>query len=716
LKHEYAHYTEEYQAVNKKYVDIVASAFGSRYYMTDTDSGISDYKLCAVDVPGGAEVYLEKSGLTDDMYIGGWISGENETPQVLRRGIYNWYIKAEKITGTKTLRFYWKLIERRSDNSEVVIATSSESNEVGSEKSAYNPYLILQDDYAISEDSRVVGQIYARVEGSGNAPTVRVYYEGETGSHWEVPSASPGGAVAFVDLTDTPSAYSGQAGKVLAVKSTEDGIEFVSQVPDSDKLDGHDASYFATASHNHDDRYYTETELNTSGGGGAVHWDNITNKPSTYTPSSHNHVKADITDFAHTHPGSDITSQVSDSDKLDGYHASEFALVSHNHDDRYYTESELNTSGGGGQVHWNNVTNKPSTYTPSSHSHPRSEISDFWDSPFWGNIPDKPSTFPPEAHTHTKSEITDFSHNHDERYYTESELNTSGGGGAVHWDNITNKPSTYTPASHTHPGSDITSQVGDADTVDGQHASAFAAASHTHPGSDITSQVPDSDKLDGHDASYFATASHNHDDRYYTETELNTDGGGGAVHWNNITNKPSTYTPSSHNHVKADITDFAHTHPGSDITSQVGDADTVDGKHASEFALVSHNHDDRYYTESELKNSGGGGEVHWDNITNKPSIGGSSFTYSVANISFSYNSWNTVTVSGAKLVLVTVKFGTTNDINKGAIVKFRKYGSSADYECRAEGISRFATTLLVPCDSSGRFQVFYLKEEVKNVN
>jgi len=65
-----------------------------------------------------------------------------------------------------------------------------------------------------------------------------------------------------------------------------------------------------------------------------------------------------------------------------------------------------------------------------------------------------------------------------------------------------------------------------------------------------------------------------------------------------------------------------------------------------------------------------------------------------------------VTVSGAKLVLVTVKFGTTNDINKGAIVKFRKYGSSADYECRAEGISRFATTLLVPCDSSGRFQVY----------
>ena len=275
-------------------------------------------------------------------------------------------------------------------------------------------------------------------------------------------------------------------------------------------------------------------------------WTNIPDKPSTFPPESHQHVRADISDLW------DIP-------------------------------------------FWDNIPDKPSAFPPSAHNHQRSEISDFWDSPFWGNIPDRPSTFPPETHTHTKSEITDFSHNHDERYYTESELNTSGGGGAVHWNNITNKPSSYPPSSHTHPGDEI------------------------------TSQVPDSDKLDGHDASYFATASHNHDERYYTE--------------------------------------------------------------------------------SELKNSGGGGEVHWDNITNKPSIGGLSFTYSVANISFSYNSWNTVTVSGAKLVLVTVKFGTT-DVNHGVIVKFRKYGSSADYECRAEGISRFATTLLVPCDSSGRFQVY----------
>jgi len=35
------------------------------------------------------------------------------------------------------------------------------------------------------------------------------------------------GASTFVDLTDTPNSYSGQAGKIVSVKSTEDGLEFI---------------------------------------------------------------------------------------------------------------------------------------------------------------------------------------------------------------------------------------------------------------------------------------------------------------------------------------------------------------------------------------------------------------------------------------------------------------------------------------------------------
>ncbi len=38
----------------------------------------------------------------------------------------------------------------------------------------------------------------------------------------------------------------------------------------------------ADSGHTHDDRYYTETELNTSNGGGQVHWDNLTSVPSDF--------------------------------------------------------------------------------------------------------------------------------------------------------------------------------------------------------------------------------------------------------------------------------------------------------------------------------------------------------------------------------------------------------------------------------------------------
>ena len=47
--------------------------------------------------------------------------------------------------------------------------------------------------------------------------------------------------------------------------------------------------------------------------------------------------------------------------QVDGLLASK-ADTSHIHDDRYYTEMELNTGGGGGQVHWNNLTNVPAGF------------------------------------------------------------------------------------------------------------------------------------------------------------------------------------------------------------------------------------------------------------------------------------------------------------------------------------------------------------------
>ena len=73
---------------------------------------------------------------------------------------------------------------------------------------------------------------------------------------------------------------------------------------------------------------------------------------------------------------------------------------------------------------WSEVTSKPSTFTPSSHTHPLSGISDLqasWDAllkaapsayvtrwPSWSEVTSKPSTFTPSSHTHPLSGISDL--------------------------------------------------------------------------------------------------------------------------------------------------------------------------------------------------------------------------------------------------------------------------------------------------------------------
>ena len=67
--------------------------------------------------------------------------------------------------------------------------------------------------------------------------------------------------------------------------------------------------------------------------------------------------------------------------------------------------------------------------------------------------------------------------------------------------------------------------------------------------------------------STFPPSEHNHDDRYYTESEINT----------KLNGKANT----SHIHTKSQISDFPTSLPANG-----GNADTVDGKHASDFVSV----------------------------------------------------------------------------------------------------------------------------------
>lgn len=139
---------------------------------------------------------------------------------------------------------------------------------------------------------------------------------------------------------------------------------------------------------------------------------------------------------------------------------------------------------------WAEITGKPSTFPPSSHSHS------------WSEVTGKPSTFAPSTHTH------------DDRYYTKSQVDSSLAGKASSshshsWSQITSKPSTFPPSGHNHSWSEITGKP-----------------------------------------STFSPSTHTHDDRYYTKSQGDARYAyeNHSHAWGSITGKPSQFPPTDHRH------------------------------------------------------------------------------------------------------------------------------------------------------------------------
>ncbi|QEH69908.1 hypothetical protein QTL86_02715 [Cellulosilyticum sp. ST5] len=118
------------------------------------------------------------------------------------------------------------------------------------------------------------------------------------------------------------------------------------------------------------------------------------------------------------------------------------------------------------------------------------------------------------------------------------------------------------------------------------------ANNYIHPNDSVTRHVTDTEKATWNGK---ASSAHQHSE-YVTKDELGTAGYGDmlksvydttgngvvdkaeSVAWTGITGKPSAFPPSTHTHTKSQITDFPTSLPANG-----GNADTVDGKHASDF-------------------------------------------------------------------------------------------------------------------------------------
>lgn len=121
--------------------------------------------------------------------------------------------------------------------------------------------------------------------------------------------------------------------------------------------------------HDHDSRYYTKTELNTASAGGAVAFANITSFPTQFDALS-----LQTRTVASTAPtnGQVLTWNTS----LTRWEPASPAGTG----DMLKSVYDINNDGivdSAAAAPWSGITGKPSTFTPSSHTHTASEVTDF---------------------------------------------------------------------------------------------------------------------------------------------------------------------------------------------------------------------------------------------------------------------------------------------------------------------------------------------------
>ena len=216
----------------------------------------------------------------------------------------------------------------------------------------------------------------------------------------------------------------------------------------------------ADASHNHDGRYYTESEIDNKIA-------SINSAISGKAASSHKHVKADISDFPTSMPASDVSTWAKAATKPT------------------YTKSEV----GLGNVDNTADANKSVKYATSAGSASTATTANRVANTGVGSADVARHVWFSDNSIETARVSDDnFKYNPSGNLLTANISGNAATASSVAWGNVTGKPSSFTPSSHTHDDryyteSEIDSKVSTLNTV----ISGKAASSHKHTAADITS-------------------------------------------------------------------------------------------------------------------------------------------------------------------------------------------------------------------------------------
>ena len=279
-------------------------------------------------------------------------------------------------------------------------------------------------------------------------------------------------------------------------------------------------------------------------------YEDLSNKPTSMTPTAHTHAQSEITGLetalsgkassSHTHTAASTSvagfMSAADKTKLNGIadNANAYTHPSTHAASMITGLADVATSGS-----YNDLSNKPTI--PAAYTHPSTHpasmitgLSDVATSGSYSDLSDTPTSMTPKAHTHAQSDITglstalsgksDTSHSHSNATTTaagfmskddKSKLDgiATGANNYTHpsthaasmitglaevatsgsYTDLTDKPTSMTPTAHSHAQSDIT---GLATALNGK-----ASTGHTHSAASTTANgfmsKEDKTKLNG---------------------------------------------------------------------------------------------------------------------------------------------------------------------------------------------------------------------------
>ena len=206
--------TSSTDATTKEYVDAAVASMVWEYFLNDTASGADSYYTMSQTATGDEESSFTTASLGqgDAQALTEWISDAAVPFLVIRKGQLDFHIHAAR-TGTRSVVIYAELYEYKTDTSEVLIATSEDSDAI-TDKAGVGLHATLANDYTLATGSKLLVKYLVDL-GTGGPTTIVLYAEGTLSSSVNVSVLSS----SFDDVYLRLSTYN--ANTILAATSDD---------------------------------------------------------------------------------------------------------------------------------------------------------------------------------------------------------------------------------------------------------------------------------------------------------------------------------------------------------------------------------------------------------------------------------------------------------------------------------------------------------------